>query len=66
MNIVEKFYNGELELGMFNSTNENEENVIVEVMEDKLKISTCQSNGWIRINIYHNDEEQTKEEYYEK
>lgn len=65
MSLIEKFYNNMLEIGTFTTTDDENNNVIVEVEKDKLTIKTCQKNGWIRINVYHNDLEKTKEEYYE-
>lgn len=44
--------------------NADGESVIIEKGKDFYKISTCQSNGWIRIVTYHKDgiveEEYTK------
>lgn len=38
--------------------------VIVSIDEELASIRTFQSNGWIRINIYHKDG--TNEELYER
>lgn len=61
---LDEYYSGKLEPGIFTSKNEKDENVIIEITKDYLKTSTSQSNGWLRINIYHQDK--TVEEYYEK
>ena len=58
------FYNNSISTGLFESINENDEAVIVEVTNEYLKTSTMQNNGWIRINIYHKDH--TVEEFVEK
>lgn len=53
---------------MFNTllvgVNDDGENVIVTVFEDRIEFVTCQKNGWCRINIYHRDG--TYEELYKK
>lgn len=62
--LLEDFYNDKSELGIFTTTNENGETVILEITPGFLKTSTYQNNDWIRINIYHKD--RTVEETYEK
>lgn len=44
--------------------NDDDENVIVTVFEDRIEFVTYQKNGWCRINIYHRDG--TYEELYKK
>lgn len=61
---LNKFYEGELDNGLFTTTNEKGENVILEITPKYLKASVHQGNGWIRINIYHKD--RTVEELYER
>ena len=61
---LEEFYKGKSALGLFTTTNENNENMIIEITPEYLKTSVLQNNGWIRINIYHKDH--TVEELYEK
>ena len=53
--LINDFKNDKLEKGLFTSTNEYGDNIIVEVFDDRLKISTSQSNGWTRINEYYKD-----------
>lgn len=62
--LLNEFYDGKTELGLYTSTNENNEQVIVEITNEYLKTSVFQGNGWIRINIYHKDH--TTEELYER
>ena len=62
--LLNEFYDGKTELGLYTSTNENNEQVIVEITNKYLKTSVFQGNGWIRINIYHKDH--TTEELYER
>lgn len=59
-----EFYNGTAPKGMFTSVNENNENIILEITDEYLKISTIQNNGWTKVNVYHKDH--TVEEYYDK
>lgn len=72
MNIEElkqKFLNNELEKGLFTTKNEKGQDVIVGVGTDGFQLSTQQSNGWTRINIYTYDKENKEwiyEESYEK
>lgn len=61
---LEEFYKGQLECGLFTTVNENKENVIIKIMEDRLEASTIQSNGWTRVNTYYNDAGHTVEEEY--
>ena len=46
------------------SSNENDEQMIVEITDEYLKASVFQENGWTRVNIYHKDH--TNEELYER
>ena len=62
--LLEDFYNDKSELGIFTTTNEDGETVILEITPGFLKTLTYQNNDWIRINIYHKD--RTVEETYEK
>ena len=62
--MLNEFYDGKTELGLYTSTNENNEQIIVEITNEYLKTSVFQGNGWIRINIYHKDH--TTEELYER
>lgn len=61
---LNNFYENKAELGIFTTKNEKDENIIIEITNDYLKTSTSQSNGWIRVNVYHKD--RTVEEYYDK
>lgn len=61
---LEEFYDNKVALGTYTTKNENDENIIVEVTEENLKISTCQSNGWIKVKCYCKDH--IIEEYYEQ
>lgn len=63
---LKDFYAGKLECGMFTTVNEEGCTVVVDISKDKLKTSTYQKNDWIRIDIYHNDEDHTREELYER
>lgn len=47
-----------------NGTNEDGEHVIISINEHNITIQTCQSNDWLRTNIYYDDG--TSEELYEK
>jgi hypothetical protein len=62
--LLNEFYDGKTEVGLYTSTNENNEQIIVEITNEYLKTSVFQGNGWIRINIYHKDH--TTEELYER
>lgn len=62
--LLNSFYDDKAELGLFTTKNEKDEDVIIEITNETLKTSTSQTNGWLRINIYHKD--RTVEEYYEK
>lgn len=61
---LNEFYDGKVENGLFTTINEKDENVILEIAPNFLKASTCQNNGWTRVNIYHKD--RTVEETYER
>ena len=45
--------------------NEDGENVIVSIDDRTATIRTFQKNGFIRINVYHNDDDGTSEELFE-
>lgn len=60
------FVDGKLEKGLFTSTNENGDNIIVEVYSDRFIIRTMQDNGWCRVGEYLYDGEWTYSESYEK
>lgn len=62
--LLNAFYENNVELGIFTSKNENDEDIIIEITNDYLKTSTIQQNSWIRVNIYYKD--RTIEEIYEK
>lgn len=62
--LLNDFYNNMVEPNIYTTKNENNEDIIIEITNDYLKTSTSQSNGWLRINIYHKD--RTTEEYYAK
>lgn len=61
--LKQDFYEGKLASGMFTSINEKGENLIINISEEFLKISTIQDNGWKRVNIFYKDK--TTEEYFE-
>lgn len=62
------FILGELDLGLYTSTNENGLNCIVEIRKDGFSIKTYQENGWIRENEFILDEGNTwiESEIYSK
>lgn len=61
------FIDGKLEKGLFTSTNESGDNIIVEVCDDRFIIRTNQDNGWTRLNEYLWDGSTwTTAEWYEK
>lgn len=65
--LLNQFYNNELEDlkgKIWDTTNELNQIVILEVHEDNLVTRTLQDNGWSRINIYWKDK--TREEFYQK
>lgn len=62
--LLDEFYNGDIEIGLYTSTNEKDEQVIIEITNEYLKASICQNNGWFRTNIYHKDH--IVEELYER
>lgn len=43
------------EFGLYTSTNEDGQDVIVQISENTVEISTLQDNGWIRKDIYEYD-----------
>lgn len=61
--LKQDFYEGKLASGVFTSINEKGENLIINISEEFLKISTIQDNGWKRVNIFYKDK--TMEEYFE-
>lgn len=54
-NLIEKFYTGELISGIFTCSNENGENLIIDIQKNRLKISTYRSNNLIREYIYYKE-----------
>lgn len=62
--LKQDFYKGVAPIGLFTSVNEHGENMIIDISKDFLEISTIQSNGWTRVNIFHKDK--TVEEYFER
>lgn len=50
--LKEEFISGKLEKGIFTSTNESNQNIMVYVENDRFIIKTFQENGWIRENNY--------------
>ncbi len=62
--LINKFMNNELKVGVSFSNNINNENVIVTVNDTTLDIATCQSNNWIRHNVYYQDG--SCEEYFDR
>ena len=62
--LLDEFYNGKTENGLYTSSNEYNEQMIVTITDEFLKTSVFQGNGWIRTNIYHKDH--TIEELYER
>lgn len=64
--LVEKTKKNEIELGFYTSKNEDGEDLIVEISKDYVRVDTIQKNGWIRINYYYLDEEETVTEMYKK
>lgn len=45
--------------------NEDGETVLVSIDEHTAEVRTYQKNGFVRINIYHNDDDGTSEEIYD-
>lgn len=63
--ILKDFKKGKLEIGSVSfSVNDKNENVIILVGNDYVKVTTLQKNGWARINTYCSDN--TTTETYEK
>ena len=61
------FTKGKLEKGLFTSVNENGDDVIVEVFDDRFTLTTKQSNDWYRVEEYLYDAgEWVYSESYEK
>ncbi len=64
--LISRFQNSTLDIpnGVYNTVNENGENVIIYINEQELHFTTCQTNNYIRNNVYYKDG--TTEEYYDK
>lgn len=64
--LIRDFINGDLDMEgeMVAGFNDNNESVLVVIGEDRMKISTAQNNGWIKINYVYKDG--TFEEMFEK
>lgn len=62
--LLKEWKAGKCEYGLFTTTDENNNDVIVEITNQYLKTSTAQSNGWSRVNYYYKDG--TTEETYER
>ena len=68
-NLKEKMVKNELDLGIYDGENGSGQKVTIIVDIDKFAVSTKQSNGWNRINIYEYDRKENQwieEETYEK
>lgn len=61
--MIKEWKDGEIEFGVYSTTNEEGENLIVEVTGEYVKLTTMQSNNWARVNYYYKDG--TIEELYE-
>ena len=62
--LLKDWKDGNLKEDRYATTDEDKNNVIIEVTDDYLKLITCQKNGWLRINHYYSDG--TVDETYEK
>lgn len=62
--LINDWKNEKIELGLYTTKDENNTNVIIEITNDYIKISTPQNNGWTRVNYYYKDN--TAEETYER
>ena len=62
--LINDWKNNKIESGLYSSVDENNDNIIIEVTNDYLKISTLQRNNWTRVNYYYKDG--TTEELYER
>lgn len=61
------FISGKLEKGIFSSTNEKNQTVMLYVGSDRFGIKTFQDNGWIRENNYlYDNGDWVEEEIYTK
>lgn len=64
--LKQRVINGELEKGIYDSQNQDEETIIVEVLSNNhFTIKTLQQNNWIRVNEYIYDKEKNLWEYAE-
>ena len=64
--LVQRLRENKIEFGMYTSKNEDGEDLIVEISKEYVRVDTIQKNGWIRINYYYLDEEETVTEMYKK
>ena len=65
--LKEDFISGKLEKGIFASTNEKNQTVMLYVGSDRFGIKTFQDNGWIREDNYlYDNGEWVEEELYTK
>lgn len=62
--ILKNWQNGNIKNGWYTTTDENSNNVIVEVTADYVKLTTMQNNGWAKVNYFWANG--TTEEIYEK
>lgn len=62
--MLQEWREGKYETGVYTTTNENNDNIIVEIAKDYFKTTTMQSNNWARVNYYYLDG--TVEETYER
>lgn len=62
--LLNKIKTGELKPGLYATTNEKNENVVVMSLTDNHIVTyTMQQNGWIRINEYDKDGNMIGETY---
>lgn len=62
--MLQEWHNGKYKIGIYTTTDESNNNVIVEIANDYLKTTTMQNNGWARVQYYYLDG--TVEETYER
>lgn len=64
--LKQRVISGELEVGIYDSQNQDGESIIVEVLSDNhFTTKTLQQNDWIRINEYIYNKESDSWEYGE-
>lgn len=61
--LIDKFKKDELDRDIYVGT-DGDKNIILVKVAEELTITTCQSNGWLRKNIYYKDG--TVEEMYDR